>query len=82
MELVNTTATQKILTIGQMAGLKQGSRVIDFGCGFGEVLSLWARTHCWRASRPSISQASASTRNMALERADAWRGLGENSRRT
>ncbi len=45
MELVNPTSPQKVLTIGQMAGLRPGSRVIDFGCGFGEALSLWARQY-------------------------------------
>ena len=43
MELVNPTSPQKVLTIGQMAGLKEGSRVIDFGCGYGQVLALWAQ---------------------------------------
>ena len=43
MELINPTSPQKVLTIGQMANLKPGNRVIDFGCGFGEALSLWAR---------------------------------------
>jgi SAM-dependent methyltransferase len=42
MELVNPTSAEKVLRVGQAAGLKQGSRVIDFGCGFGEVLALWA----------------------------------------
>jgi len=42
IELINPTSPKKVLTIGAMAGLKPGSRVIDFGCGFGEVLSLWA----------------------------------------
>jgi cyclopropane fatty-acyl-phospholipid synthase-like methyltransferase len=27
---------------GQGAGLKAGNRVIDYGCGFGETLALWA----------------------------------------
>jgi len=31
IELVNPTSPQKVLTIGQMASLKVGSRVIDFG---------------------------------------------------
>jgi SAM-dependent methyltransferase len=42
LELLNPTSTSKILTVGQMLGLKPGSRIIDFGCGNGEVLALWA----------------------------------------
>jgi SAM-dependent methyltransferase len=42
IELVNPSTPEKVLTIGQFLGLKAGSRVIDFGCGYGEVLALWA----------------------------------------
>jgi SAM-dependent methyltransferase len=42
MKLVNPTTAEKILTIGRVLGLRKRSRVIDFGCGFGEVLALWA----------------------------------------
>lgn len=42
IELVNPTSPEKIRTIGQMAGLQPGQRVIEFGCGYGEVLKLWA----------------------------------------
>jgi ubiquinone/menaquinone biosynthesis C-methylase UbiE len=42
MEVINPSTPEKMLTIGKYAGLKPGSRVIDFGCGFGEALALWA----------------------------------------
>jgi SAM-dependent methyltransferase len=41
MELVNPTSPAKVLEVGQVLGLHQGSRVIDFGCGYGEMLALW-----------------------------------------
>jgi ubiquinone/menaquinone biosynthesis C-methylase UbiE len=41
-ELLNPTSTEKILQVGEILGFKPGSRVIDFGCGFGECLVLWA----------------------------------------
>lgn len=41
IDLINPTSTEKIITMGKLAGLKAGSRVIDFGCGFGEPLALW-----------------------------------------
>ncbi len=43
MELVNPSTPEKVLTIGKALGLKEGSRVIEFGCGYGEVLALWAK---------------------------------------
>ena len=43
IELLNPTSAEKILLAGKMAGLKPGSRVIEFGCGYGEVLALWGK---------------------------------------
>jgi SAM-dependent methyltransferase len=42
MEIINPSTPEKILTIGKMLGIGKDSRIIDFGCGFGEVLALWA----------------------------------------
>ena len=42
MRLLNPCSPEKIVKIGQMAGLEPGNRVIDFGAGFGESLALWA----------------------------------------
>jgi SAM-dependent methyltransferase len=43
LELVNPTSPEKILTVGRVLGLNEGSHVIDFGSGYGEVLALWAQ---------------------------------------
>jgi ubiquinone/menaquinone biosynthesis C-methylase UbiE len=45
MELVNPTTPEKIVRVGKLLGLKPGARVIDFGCGFGEGLALWAEQY-------------------------------------
>lgn len=42
LELVNPTSPTKILALGRALGLREGMRVIDFGCGYAEVLCLWA----------------------------------------
>ena len=42
IELIDPSTPEKILTIGRFLGLEAGSRVIDFGCGYGEPLALWA----------------------------------------
>lgn len=42
LELINPSTPEKILTVGKYLRLAPGSRVIDFGCGYGEVLVLWA----------------------------------------
>ena len=39
--LLNPTTPEKVLAAGRSAGMKPGTRVIDFGCGFGAALSLW-----------------------------------------
>jgi len=42
MDLINPTSAEKILKVGKLLGLKSNDRVIDFGCGYGETLALWA----------------------------------------
>jgi ubiquinone/menaquinone biosynthesis C-methylase UbiE len=45
LEEINPISAEKILTIGRIAGLSPGQRVIDFGCGFGEPLRLWVESY-------------------------------------
>jgi SAM-dependent methyltransferase len=42
IELVNPISPEKVLQAGQAAGLRPGAQVVEFGCGYGEVLALWA----------------------------------------
>ncbi len=42
MELINPTSPEKIVEIGRRAGMRAGKRLIEFGCGYGEPLVLWA----------------------------------------
>ena len=42
MDLINPSTPEKTLKIGDILGLKEGWRVVDCGCGFGEALALWA----------------------------------------
>lgn len=43
LNLLNPVSEEKVLVIGKYAGLNASSRVIDFGCGFGEALALWGK---------------------------------------
>ena len=44
LEILNPSSHEKILAVGDVLNLNTGSdnRVIDFGCGKGELLALWA----------------------------------------
>jgi ubiquinone/menaquinone biosynthesis C-methylase UbiE len=42
MEILNPSTPEKIIKIGKILKLEKGSRVIDFGCGCAEPLTLWA----------------------------------------
>lgn len=42
MEILNPSTPEKIIKLGKLLGLKNGNRVIDFGCGCAEALTLWA----------------------------------------
>jgi SAM-dependent methyltransferase len=43
MELLNPCTSEKVIKLGKLLRLKEGSRVIDFGCGCAEPLVLWAK---------------------------------------
>ena len=45
MELINPSTPDKILAVGRALGLRPDSRVVDFGCGFGEALALWGQQY-------------------------------------
>ena len=62
MEIVNPSSPEKILTVGQIMELNDTSHVIDFGCGYGEVLAMWAKRH-------GISGLGIELREQACERA-------------
>ena len=73
LEIVNAISPEKILTIGKMAGMVPGKKLIDFGCGFAEPLVLWAKDF-------GISGVGIDIREKAIERARAkiaQRGLAE-----
>ncbi len=44
-ELINPSSTEKVLRLGKILGLREGSRVIEFGSGFGEILAIWAKAY-------------------------------------
>ncbi len=62
MELINPTSSEKLLDVGRVAGLGKESEVIDFGCGFGQTLALWAKSY-------GISGIGIDVREFACERA-------------
>lgn len=41
LELANPISAEKLLHLGRVIGLESGQEVIDFGCGYGELLRLW-----------------------------------------
>jgi SAM-dependent methyltransferase len=73
MELVNPSTPEKTITFGQFLRLREGSRVIDFGCGYAEALVLWAEQF-------GIVGTGIEVRDHACERARrkvSERGLGD-----
>ena len=41
LEIMNPTTPDKVCAMGRLAGLGEGSRVIEFGSGNGTILALW-----------------------------------------
>jgi len=73
MEILNPSTPEKLLGVGEILEIDQNGRVIDFGCGYGEVLALWAE-------RFGISGVGIDIREHACDRARSKmkeRGLAE-----
>jgi ubiquinone/menaquinone biosynthesis C-methylase UbiE len=73
LELVNPSTPEKVLALGHALQLREGSRVLDFGCGYAEPLALWA-------AHFGIVGVGVDVREAACERARkklAERGLSE-----
>ena len=66
----NAASPLRLLSIGKYLGLKAGQKVIDFGCGRGEMLCLWAR--CFGTNGVGIDLDGASIADAQL-RAERWR---------
>jgi SAM-dependent methyltransferase len=62
IEIINPSTPEKILTVGSIMNLTNNSNIIDFGCGYGEVLAMWAETY-------GISGTGVELREHAYERA-------------
>lgn len=43
--ILNPVGAAKLAALGQAIGLERGQRVLDLGCGKGEMLCTWARDH-------------------------------------
>ena len=62
IEIINPTSENKLLRAGQVAGMKPGRRVIDFGCGYAAPMVLWAE-------QLGIGGVGVEFRTKAVERA-------------
>ncbi len=45
LSIMNPTTPEKVLAAGRAAGLREGSRVVEIGCGNGTILALWGREY-------------------------------------
>jgi len=62
IELVNPSSIEKIIRLGKVLSLNESSRIIDFGCGYAEMLVHWA-------SEFGISGVGIDIREQACRRA-------------
>jgi len=45
LAIMNPTTPEKVLAAGRAAGLREGSRVVETGCGNGTILALWGHEY-------------------------------------
>ena len=62
MELINPFNPEKMIKIGKFLELGKDQKIIAFGCGFGEVMALWAESF-------GIEAVGIDIRDYACERA-------------
>ena len=74
LELTSPAAPEKLWSIGHYLGLNKSKNMIDFGCGYGRALELWAKdfevtgigidVHCFLCERAveRISESNLSDR--------------------
>jgi SAM-dependent methyltransferase len=62
IELVNPSSQEKVGAIGRVLSLTSETRIVDFGCGYGEVLAQWAVAY-------GISGTGVEIREHACQRA-------------
>lgn len=62
IEIVNPSSLDKIIKLGEVLDLNASSRIIDFGCGYAEMLIQWA-------TKFGISGVGIDIRDQACKRA-------------
>jgi SAM-dependent methyltransferase len=62
LELINPLSAEKVIQAGRYLCLSSKCRVIDFGCGYGEVLALWTEEF-------GVNGIGVEIRDHAVERA-------------
>ena len=74
LAIMNPTSPEKVLAAGRAAGLREGSRVVEIGCGNGTILALWGREY-------GISGLGIEAREDACRRAEeTFRAAGLDDR--
>jgi SAM-dependent methyltransferase len=67
-ESVRSMATPlKLVALGKVAGMQPGNRVIDFGCGMGEALALWAQYFGIRGTGIDLSGREAALQRLSAQ---------------
>jgi protein-L-isoaspartate O-methyltransferase len=73
LEIMNPTTPARVLSMGEMAGLSADMRVVDFGCGNGTVLALWAEAFGISGAGIEIREEACRQAEQKLARANAHR---------
>lgn len=71
LDIMNPTTPDRVLSMGRMAGLSEDMRVVEFGCGNGTVLALWAEAFGIRGEGIEIREEACRRAEQRIARANA-----------
>ncbi len=68
MEIINPLREEQVVQLGDVLKLKDGDRIIDFGCGKAKFMAMWSKAHGITGTGIDVREHSVNTARELLEK--------------